>query len=79
MRLFEEAALTRHEEGIIVKDVESQYLPTDRSQKHWIKLKADYIDQLGDTLDLVILGGYYGKRQTEESINVFLVGVLKGK
>jgi ATP-dependent DNA ligase len=32
---------------------------------------------LGDTLDLIILGGYYGKRQSLDSINVFLVGVIK--
>ena len=44
VRLFEEAALMRHEEGIIVKDVESKYLPTDRSTQHWIKVKTDYID-----------------------------------
>ena len=79
LRLFEEQALTKHEEGIIIKDTQSVYLPNDRSQKHWIKLKTDYIDQLGDTLDLLILGGFYGKRQSEESVNTFLVGVLKGK
>jgi ATP-dependent DNA ligase len=77
LRLFEEAALDRHEEGIIIKQPDSYYLPSDRSARHWVKLKTDYIDELGDSLDLVILGGYYGKRQTEESINVFLVGVIK--
>ena len=76
MGQFEAAALERREEGIIIKDLESKYLPADRSTHHWIKLKTDYIDKLGDTLDLLILGGYYGKRQSEDSINRFLVGVL---
>ena len=77
VRLFEEAALERQEEGIIIKEPESKYLPNNRSTNHWIKLKTDYIDQLGDTLDLVIIGGFYGKRASTENINVFLVGVLK--
>ena len=78
LRLFEEAALDRGEEGLILKDPNSKYIPTDRSQSFWIKLKTDYIDQLGDSVDLVILGGYYGKRQTEDSVNRFLMGIRQG-
>jgi DNA ligase 4 len=68
-----------------LKKADSTYKPSERSASHWIKLKTEYIDQLGDTLDLVILGGYYGKerrvgRGTTDSfmnhISQFLVGIM---
>jgi ATP-dependent DNA ligase len=42
-----------------LKDPESLYVPNDRSI-NWIKLKGDYVEGLTDTLDLLIIGGYYG-------------------
>lgn len=60
--LFEQAQI-QQEEGVIVKDLSSTYRPSERSANYWIKLKSDYIDELGDTLDLVILGGYFGERR----------------
>lgn len=49
-------------EGIMIKQLEegSTYLPSQRSNS-WIKLKKDYIDNGGDSFDLVVIGAYYGK------------------
>ena len=44
----------------MVKVLDSLYRPNERSTA-WLKMKADYIDELGDTLDLVIIGGYFGE------------------
>lgn len=76
--------MANQEEGVIVKDLTSMYYPNNRSTQYWIKLKAEYIDSLGDTLDLVILGGYFGEASRTAShtsawsshLTSFLVGVL---
>lgn len=68
-------------EGIILKSLDVEYFPNDRSTK-WIKLKGDYVENMTDTCDLLILGGYYGtdshrveKFDQYDRISHFLVGV----
>ena len=41
----------------------------------WVKLKPDYIDEMGKTLDLLILAGYYGHGTRGGKLSNFLVGV----
>ena len=41
-----EARMAAQDEGIIIKDLSSKYMPANRSTNHWIKLKADYIDNV---------------------------------
>ena len=53
-------ALERAEEGIVIKKIDSLYKPDERCSD-WVKMKCDYIDTIVDTLDLVIIGGYYGE------------------
>ena len=53
-------ALSRAEEGIVIKKVDSIYKPDERCSD-WVKMKCDYIDTIVDTLDLIVIGGYYGE------------------
>ena len=63
-------------EGIVIKDVNSIYQVGVRTQSGWIKLKPDHIDQYNDTLDVIILGGYYGEGSRRAgTLSHFLCGI----
>jgi DNA ligase-1 len=66
-------------EGIIVKDPKSKYQPGARGFD-WIKLKRASQGQLADTVDVVILGYYFGRgRQANFGIGAILGGLYDRK
>lgn len=48
-------------EGLIVKNLDSEYLLNDRDPSRWIKMKPDYGNETQD-IDLLLLGAYRGKK-----------------
>ena len=47
-------------EGLMLKQLDSSYRAGARAN-NWLKLKREYRNELGDSLDLVVVGAFYGR------------------
>ena len=62
-------------EGVVVKRMDSPYQAGARNF-NWVKLKRTTSGQLNDTVDLVLLGYYFGKgKRTDFGLGALLAGV----
>lgn len=57
---FMENSINEGSEGLMLKMLDKPYQAGSRGS-HWLKLKREYQNELGDSLDLVVIGGYFGK------------------
>ncbi|MGI0045837.1 MAG: ATP-dependent DNA ligase [Nitrosotalea sp.] len=57
---FLENAINSGCEGLMLKQLDSSYRAGARAS-NWLKLKREYRNELGDSLDLVVIGAFYGR------------------
>ena len=57
---FLENSINAGSEGLMLKMLDKPYQAGSRGS-YWLKLKREYQNELGDSLDLVVVGGFFGK------------------
>ena len=57
---FFENSINDGSEGLMLKMLDKPYQAGSRGS-YWLKLKREYRNELGDSLDLVVIGGFFGK------------------
>ncbi|XP_075591003.1 uncharacterized protein LOC142597871 [Dermatophagoides farinae] len=74
---FLQEAIDSNTEGLMIKLLNgplSYYEPNKRNT-NWLKVKKDYIETIGDSIDLAIVGAYYGKGRRTNVYGSFLMSV----
>ncbi|KAH8668220.1 DNA ligase I [Tricladium varicosporioides] len=61
-------------EGLVLKNPRSVYQLNSRND-NWVKVKPEYMTEFGESLDCVVIGGYYGSGHRGGALSSFLCGL----
>ncbi len=61
-------------EGLVLKNPRSAYRLNERNDD-WIKVKPEYMTEFGESLDCVVIGGYFGSGHRGGNLSSFLCGL----
>ncbi|EKD20386.1 uncharacterized protein L3040_004326 [Drepanopeziza brunnea f. sp. 'multigermtubi'] len=61
-------------EGLVLKNPNSAYSLNERNNM-WMKVKPEYMTEFGESLDLIVIGGYYGGGHRGGKLASFLCGL----
>lgn len=66
--------IARGDEGLVLKNPRSAYRLNERNDD-WMKVKPEYMKEFGESLDCLIIGGYYGSGRRGGALSSFLCGL----
>ena len=66
--------ITSASEGLVVKNPRSIY-QVDKRSDDWVKVKPEYMTEYGESIDCVVIGGYYGSGHRGGRLSSFLCGL----
>ena len=61
-------------EGLVLKNPRSAYRLNERNDD-WMKVKPEYMTEFGESLDCIVIGGYYGSGHRGGRLSSFLCGL----
>jgi len=61
-------------EGLVLKNPRSRYCLNDRNDD-WMKVKPEYMTEYGESLDCMVIGGYYGSGHRGGRLSSFMCGL----
>ena len=61
-------------EGLVLKNPRSAYRLNERNDD-WMKVKPEYMTEFGESLDCIVIGGYYGSGKRGGGLSSFLCGL----
>jgi DNA ligase-4 len=65
-------------EGLVLKNPRSMYRLNERNND-WMKVKPEYMSEFGESLDCVVVGGYFGSGHRGGAHSSFLCGLRVSK
>jgi DNA ligase-4 len=61
-------------EGLVIKNPRSVYRLNDRNDD-WVKVKPEYMTEYGESLDCLVIGGYWGSGKRGNILSSYLCGL----
>ncbi|KAF9266852.1 DNA ligase 4 [Marasmius fiardii PR-910] len=62
-------------EGLVIKHPKAKYVLNGRNMD-WIKVKPEYMDNMGETVDVLVVGGNYGSGSRGGGVSTLICAVL---
>ncbi|KZS94450.1 DNA ligase 4 [Sistotremastrum niveocremeum HHB9708] len=69
-----EEVMNARGEGLVIKHMKARYILNGRNED-WIKVKPEYLDNMGETVDVLVTGGNYGSGKRGGGVSTLVCAV----